>query len=151
MSSRERFEEWWQDKFHNGNPPRGGWDLYREGDDYSDEELDGQWCAWQASRQALEIALPVLEQQEMITDSQPVITDSAGVITDSAERGEGWIEWGGRSIPKAVRGRVVQVRYESGEMITEHSGFLNWGDGVGKLVCAYRIIPERATNQSGEQ
>ena len=68
MSSREQFEEWWQDKFHNGNPPRGGWNLYREGDDYSDEELDGQWAAWKASRQALEIALPVLEQQEKGND-----------------------------------------------------------------------------------
>lgn len=81
--------------------------------------------------QALEIALPILEQQE---------------------RGEGeWIVWGGRSIPRAVRGRTVQVRYACGETTTEYSGFLNWGDGVGKAVIAYRIIPERATNQNGEQ
>lgn len=74
--------------------------------------------------QALEIALPILEQQE---------------------RGEGdWMAWGGRSIPRAVRGRTVQVRYACGETTTEYSGFLNWGDGVGKAVIAYRIIPERA-------
>lgn len=80
--------------------------------------------------QALEIALPILEQQE---------------------RGEGWIEWAGIEIPRSVRGRVVQVRYATGEIETEYSGFLNWGNGSGKLVCAYRIIPEQPTNQSGEQ
>ncbi|ORM55951.1 hypothetical protein HA41_00525 [Pantoea conspicua] len=80
---------------------------------------------------ALEIALPILEQQE---------------------RGEGeWIEWEGREIPGAVKGRVVQVRYATGEIETEYSGFLNWGNGSGKLVCAYRIIPDQPTNQNGEQ
>jgi len=80
--------------------------------------------------QALEIALPILEQQE---------------------RDEDWIEWEGREIPGAVKGRAVQVRYATGEIETEYSGFLNWGNGSGKLVCAHRIIPEQPTNQNGEQ
>ncbi|MBY4887735.1 hypothetical protein K5Y32_07285 [Pantoea sp. DY-15] len=33
--------------------------------------------------QALEIALPVLEQQEMITDNAPLITDKPDLITDT--------------------------------------------------------------------
>jgi hypothetical protein len=81
--------------------------------------------------QASRIALPILEQQA---------------------RGEGeWIEWEGREIPGAVKGRAVQVRYATGEIETEYSGFLNWGNGSGKLVCAYCIIPEQPTNQNGEQ
>jgi hypothetical protein len=120
---REQFEEWASTefdtrllKFHDG--------------DYKSQALHRMWLAWQASRQALEIALPILEQQE---------------------RGEGWIEWEGRKIPGAVKGRSVQVRYATGEIETEYSGFLNWGNGSGKLVCAYRIIPEQPTNQNGEQ
>lgn len=49
MTDRERFEAWWQNKYHNGNPPRHGWEHYREGDSYSDEEFEGMWCAYQAA------------------------------------------------------------------------------------------------------
>lgn len=110
---REQFEAWWE-SFH-GMAPRESWsELHSSiGDYYMDEDIDSQYDAWKASRVALEIALPVLEQQE---------------------RGEGdWIEWCGRSIPRAVRGRTVQVRYACGETTTEYSGFLNWGDGVARL------------------
>lgn len=43
---RQRFEGWWQDEFHNGNPPRGGWEFYRAN---PDEELDGLWKCWHAA------------------------------------------------------------------------------------------------------
>lgn len=64
MSSRKEFEEWYWNEF--GQFEDDGWmqcfaieegDYYRLGARMS-------WAAWQASRQALEIALPVLEQQE---------------------------------------------------------------------------------------
>lgn len=59
---RKAFERWWELKYHNGNPPRFGWEHWRNGDGYQsdddDSELDGLWSAWQASRQAVEIELP---------------------------------------------------------------------------------------------
>lgn len=82
------------------------------------------------SLQAFEIALPILEQQE---------------------RGEGgWIEWGGGLVPPVTG--LVEVRYRNGR---EHSGCkasdYSWALGLGGLtIIAYRIIPERATNQNGE-
>lgn len=61
---REQFEEWYWNDF--GQFEDGGWlecfsieegDYYRLGTRMA-------WASWQASRQSLEIALPVLEQQE---------------------------------------------------------------------------------------
>lgn len=81
--------------------------------------------------QALEIALPILEQQE---------------------RGEGdWIEWGG-GLVAPVTG-LVEVRFRCGR---EEKGckaeYYSWARGLGGLtIIAYRIIRERATNQNGEQ
>lgn len=60
--SRKAFEQWWEVNYHNGNPPRFGWEAWREGDGYKvdddESELDGMWQAWQASRAAIEIELP---------------------------------------------------------------------------------------------
>lgn len=60
--SRKAFERWWEVEYHNGNPPRFGWEAWREGDGYKvdddESELDGLWQAWQASRAAIEIELP---------------------------------------------------------------------------------------------
>lgn len=102
--------------------------------------------------QAYEIALPILEQQEMITDSLPVITDSAEMITDSIDP-DGWIEWGGgrRPVGKEVK---VDVRFRSGEVDDSASTALGWRwSHIGSQldIIAYRVIPERATNQNGEQ
>ncbi|WP_339026127.1 hypothetical protein [Leclercia pneumoniae] len=50
---REEFEQWWEINYHNGNPPRFGWEHWRDGDGYQIEddesELDGMWEAWQAA------------------------------------------------------------------------------------------------------
>lgn len=48
---RELFQKWWQDKYHNGNPPRFGWAHWRDGEGYSedDDELQGLWEAFQAA------------------------------------------------------------------------------------------------------
>lgn len=85
--------------------------------------------------QALEIALPILEQQE---------------------RGEGeWIAWMGGECPvdEAVK---IDVRFRNGE-IDEGLSAGGWvwlcspGASYERDIIAYRIIPERATNQNGEQ
>lgn len=56
MTSREKFEAWWEENYHNGNPPRFGWEAWRDGDGYQidddESELDGMWNAWQAAELA---------------------------------------------------------------------------------------------------
>lgn len=56
--SREQFETWWEINYHNGQPPRHGWEFWRDGDGYKidddESELDGMWNAWQAATNALE-------------------------------------------------------------------------------------------------
>ncbi|HHK9547132.1 TPA: hypothetical protein ACQZHL_001306 [Citrobacter freundii] len=58
MTSREKFEAWWEVNYHNGNPPRFGWEAWRDGDGYQidddESELDGMWNAWQAAESASE-------------------------------------------------------------------------------------------------
>ena len=58
MTSREKFEAWWEENYHNGNPPRFGWEAWRDGDGYKidddESELDGMWQAWQAAESASE-------------------------------------------------------------------------------------------------
>ncbi|WP_449557306.1 hypothetical protein [Huaxiibacter chinensis] len=50
---REKFEAWWEVNYHNGNPPRFGWEHWRDGDGYKidddESELDGMWESWQAA------------------------------------------------------------------------------------------------------
>ncbi|MEN4571778.1 hypothetical protein ABEG61_12765 [Pantoea agglomerans] len=80
--------------------------------------------------QAYRIALPILEQQE---------------------RGEGWIEWGGGECPVADH---VKVEYQlrAGAKGSEPAKRLEWRhEGKRHDIIAYCIIPERATNQNGEQ
>jgi len=54
MSSREKFESWWESFYETS--PREPWSvLYSpEHDYYFDEGIDGQYDAWKASRLALE-------------------------------------------------------------------------------------------------
>lgn len=110
------------------------------------KKLTAEKCAWIISQlkradhlpqegdyhlQALEIALPILEQQE---------------------RGEGWIEWGGGDMPVSehtflhvrYRGEFQEDKCIAGNMIWNHSG-------EEDDIIAYRIIPEQPTNQNGEQ
>nr|WP_186806357.1 hypothetical protein [Pantoea agglomerans] len=87
--------------------------------------------------EAFEIALPILEQQE---------------------RGEGeWIEWAGGECPIS-RETEVSVKFRDGETSAENhpAGSYRWYHSAqsysrGDDIIAYRIIPERATNQNGEQ
>lgn len=83
------------------------------------------------------IALPILEQQE---------------------RGEGeWIEWGGGDQPLDDY-EMVEVRFRNGSIEAgEFAHCYEWNHGYHDLsttsvdIIAYRIIPERATTQNGEQ
>ncbi|HEJ8096839.1 TPA: hypothetical protein SMI77_004887 [Serratia marcescens] len=51
-TERQQFEQWWETAMHNGYPPRFGWEHWRDGDGYRDDdgEFQGLWQAWQASR-----------------------------------------------------------------------------------------------------
>lgn len=77
---------------------------------------------------ALEIALPILEQQE---------------------RGEGeWIEWKGGLDPAD---QYVEVKFRTGATDRDYVRRFMWKhEGDRYDIIAYRIIPERATNQNGE-
>ncbi|MBL0880621.1 hypothetical protein [Serratia ureilytica] len=50
-TERQQFEQWWETTMHNGYPPRFGWEHWRDGDGYRDDdgEFQGLWQAWQAS------------------------------------------------------------------------------------------------------
>jgi len=113
---REQFEEWL--KSTGQNPP------------YATKR--GYWEIWKASREALEIALPILEQQE---------------------RGEGeWVEWAGGEQP--VNGDVmVETKWSDGAVTRGDARNWRWKRTLLSDInlIAYRIIPERATNQNGEQ
>ncbi|AMG57730.1 hypothetical protein [Pantoea vagans] len=85
--------------------------------------------------QAYRIALPILEQQE---------------------RGEGeWIEWDGGKCPVDSNANV-EIKFRDGGVggsIRKAGGYY-WGRSNAAYdsdIIAYRIIPERATNQKGEQ
>lgn len=123
---REQFEDWMASLpgFELADVER------RDDGEYSYSETQWCWKSWQASRQALEIALPILEQQE---------------------RGDGWIEWGGGDMPVSentfllvrYRGEFQEDKCIAGNMIWNHSG-------EEDDIIAYRIIPEQPTNQNGE-
>lgn len=150
---REQFEQWFRDVEAGdddnwSSPPY----LSREWHDY----LARRQLALGAWNKALDIALPILEQQEMITDSQPVITDNAEMITDSAGLGE-WIEWKGGDQPVSDYS-MVEVKFRNGSVEKgEFAECYEWNHGYHDLsttevdIIAYRIIPDRATNQNGEQ
>lgn len=68
MSSREQFEAWWEVNYHNGQPPRHGWEFWRDGEGYSiegDEEFQWRWEAWQAATNAMEAKCAALAAKGM--------------------------------------------------------------------------------------
>lgn len=56
--SREQFQKWWEDFYETS--PREPWSLIYspEHDYYVDSDIDGQYDAWKASRDVIEIELP---------------------------------------------------------------------------------------------
>lgn len=108
---------------------------------FEDKRRDGITLKEDLYLQALEIALPILERQE--------------VITDSDERGDGWIEWGGGDCP--VPGATpVKVQFRKGTINSKECAG-DWGWLIDDEeprdydIIAYRIIPDQPTNQNGEQ
>lgn len=67
MAQREKFEAWWERTQHNGNPPRFGWECWRDGEGYKvdddESELDGMWEAWKAAGAELVEALEKAQQE----------------------------------------------------------------------------------------
>lgn len=114
MTDRENFEAWWQVEFHNGNPPRRGWDYYWHGEDYADEELSGLWKAWRAA-----------------LDSQQPADD-------------GWIEWAGSYENEPVAEHTpVNVKYRDGSVSAGFSTSFTWGHRPNKPswdIIAYRVV-----------
>ena len=121
------------------------------------ERLEEAYCLPLSSElhlQAYRIALPVLEQQEMITDSQPVMTDNAEMITDSAESGDGWIEWGGGSKP--VGNGRIDLKLRDG-LVTRGmpAEYCEWShDNRHTDIIAYRVVEQQekasGKHQEGE-
>ncbi len=58
MNSRELFQKWWEDFYET--TPLEPWDeIYSpEHDCFVDQDIDGQYDAWKASRADIEIELP---------------------------------------------------------------------------------------------
>ena len=96
---------------------------------------------------ALEIALPVLEQQEksemdfirmreLLKNNQ---TDTYRQIEN-----DGWIEWkGDRALPPVEVDALVEVRLRGGETIKREAKYFAWSNGVGNRsydIIAYRVI-----------
>ncbi|HBZ17521.1 MAG TPA: hypothetical protein DEO73_17415 [Pantoea sp.] len=79
--------------------------------------------------QALEIALPVLEQQESPTDTYRQIEN------------DGWIEWGGGERPVGD-GMKVCLKFRDGDAIsTDFPQNWEWEhENIGDDIIAYRVI-----------
>lgn len=115
-------------------------------------------------KKALEIALPILEQQERGCQKcgETGMADSGGTQPwgeqiliecdckfEQQDRGEGvWIEWGGGECPVSGE-KLVEIKMRNGG--TEgprKAGNLSWHNGnavrdeMGCDIIAYRIIPE---------
>lgn len=117
---REQFEEWFAD--HAGQTiewvknQRASDTHYKIG-----PEIQRYWLTWQASREALEIALTVLEQQEKGND--------------------GWVEWGGGECPVELPRQEVEYRTRLGNKYMTAAGDLRWfHEGKGGDIIAYRVI-----------
>jgi hypothetical protein len=122
MSSREQFEAWAKAEGLINDPLGIRW--------VNEEFLNACWKAWQASRQAIEIALPVLEQQESTTDTHWQIEN------------DGWIEWHGDCGPyhKPVDG-CVEVKFKGGGKNRGSSSIWSWKhNDCDSDIIAYRQI-----------
>lgn len=83
QSLREKFESWWEVNYHNGNPPRFGWEHWRDGDGYKvdddESDLDGMWESWQAAHSSkLEAAEKrIAEQRETLLAARSYVMQCA--------------------------------------------------------------------------
>ena len=79
MDTKAAFEKWWE-SFHE-TEPWTAWDLLyvAEHDYYADEEIDGQYDSWKASREAIEIDLDgdACHSDEYFCDGYRIATEAA--------------------------------------------------------------------------
>ena len=80
--------------------------------------------------QALEIALPVLEQQE---------------------RGEpAWIEWSGKGKPAEANPKMIEVKFRDGDTATEIASLWRWPHHENDSdIIAYRVVEQE--RERGEE
>lgn len=84
-SSREKFEEWVNEEtgfdLHRTNFPMTTWDNQQ----YKDHSTNLAWCAWQASRAAIEIELPdkVMVEDDFDNGHNCAIDYCADAISDA--------------------------------------------------------------------
>lgn len=122
--SREQFEEWYWNEF--GQFEDGGWlECFAvEEDEYYRLGSRMSWAAWKASRQAIEIALPVLEQQEQGEHS--------------------WLHWNGEmALPPVDSDVRVEIKRRNGEVTERQAKWFVWLNSPVKSesdIIAYRVI-----------
>lgn len=97
MTSREQFETAW--KKNNECEPMDGWESLRGDDGYTDEAIDGQWWAWQASRETLEVEIDNYTEFEI---EHMICPDKDGYSV-------GWID-GRNYAVKQVRTAGIKVK-----------------------------------------
>ncbi|MGE6468885.1 hypothetical protein [Serratia proteamaculans] len=83
-TERQQFEQWWETAMHNGYPPRFGWEHWRDGGGYRDDDGEFQWLwqAWQASRGFL-----------ANREAQPVLYASQETLAYAKEGEKSLVTW----------------------------------------------------------
>lgn len=129
MTSREKFEAWWEVNYHNGNPPRFGWEAWRDGDGYKidddESELDGMWQAWQAAESASEQKLEESRREFRAADAtihnlELKLTDMAVQLANAESK------------CRELAAEVQAVRWACGQVYMKgyNHGHLNTVDGI---------------------
>lgn len=99
LAQREKFEAWWERTQHNGNPPRFGWECWREGEGYKvdddESELDGMWEAWKAAGAELVEALEkaqqhIARQEQIILNQDESLSIRRGELEAAQQERENW-------------------------------------------------------------
>lgn len=94
LAQREKFEAWWERTQHNGNPPRFGWECWRDGEGYKvdddESELDGMWEAWKAAGAEMVEALEKTQQRIADLESRTVTVKLPQRLQPGAD---GWDDW----------------------------------------------------------
>ncbi|MDU5476110.1 hypothetical protein [Pantoea sp.] len=113
--------------------------------------------------EALEIALPILEQQEAkkkvslregIEASRKLIAELGGynfeaLRAEQQEKGDGWIYWGGGECP--VKGdTVLETRWSDGDTVINRADDMMWAHHAKHCnLIAYRVVQQE--RERGEE
>lgn len=115
--------------------------------------------------QALEIALPVLEQQESQCQKcgdtghmdsggtqpwgEPIMVE-CDCQFEQQEKDESWTKWNGHSVPVELLGSVVTVKFADGYVHSGPARHFYWGINCGNPIVAYRAL-EQQERERGEE